>query len=192
MRDVRRWTYAALFGALWGALEVTLGTALHLGRVPLKGLLLGSLGLLCLVAARRLQPRPGVCLLAGLVAAFLKVFALGGLYPGPLIGVLAEAVLVEAAFLATGDRWAGAVAGGALTLALSPVQMVLMTWFVAGADAVEALGRLLQSLAIPAMGVGVEPALLLAALVGSCAALGGVAGGWAWWVAGRVLRRVGR
>ena len=70
MRDVRPWTYAALFGTLWGALEATLGTAVHLGKLPFRGAIMGLVGLLCLVCLRRLQPRPGVCLLAGVVAIF--------------------------------------------------------------------------------------------------------------------------
>ena len=51
-KDARPWTHAALFGALWGCMELSLGTLLQLGRVPLKGFLMGSLGMLCLVALR--------------------------------------------------------------------------------------------------------------------------------------------
>ena len=43
VRDARPWTHAALFGALWGCLEMSLGTMLHLSGLPLKGLLMGSL-----------------------------------------------------------------------------------------------------------------------------------------------------
>ena len=79
MKDLRPWTHAALFGALWGALEATAGTALHLGRVPFRGEIMGLLGLVCLVCLRRLQPRVGVVLVAGLTAIFLQIFTLGGL-----------------------------------------------------------------------------------------------------------------
>ena len=74
MKDLRPWTYAALYGALWGALETTAGTALHLGRVPFRGEIMGILGLVCLVCLRRLQPRVGVVLVAGVTAIFLKIF----------------------------------------------------------------------------------------------------------------------
>ena len=107
MKDVRPWTYAALFGTLWGALEATLGTAVYLGKLPLRGTIMGLAGLLCLVCLRRLQPRPGVCLLAGVVAVFLKVFTLGGLYPGPIIGIAVQALAVEIAMTeAVGVLWA--------------------------------------------------------------------------------------
>jgi hypothetical protein len=153
---------------------------------------MGALGLLCLVALRRLQPRPGVCVLAGAVAIFLKVFTLGGFYPGPIIGIGLEAVLVEAAFLVTASRAPGAVLGGALSLALNPLQMVLMTWLVAGGEAIGALDR---AAAAAAGGLGLYdiggPAVLAGVVVAS-GLLGALAGALSWRIAGRVLRRLGR
>jgi hypothetical protein len=192
VRDARAWTHAALFGTLWGCFELSLGTVLHLGGVPLKGLLMGSLGLVCLVTLRRLQPRAGVCLLAGLVAMFLKVFSVGGVQPGTLIGIGLDAVLVELAFTATLSRAAGAVVGGALALAAVPVQMVLYTWVVIGPEAVRGA---MEAVRAGAANLGAPPiggAELLAVLVGVSGVLGAVVGGVAWRMAGRVARRVGR
>ena len=45
---------------------------------------------------------------------------------------------MELAFTLSLSRAAGAVLGGALALALNPMQMVLMTWVVAGPEAVRA------------------------------------------------------
>ena len=192
MGDARPWTQAALFGALWGAMELSLGTALQLGRVPLKGLLMGSLGLLCLVTLRRLQPRPGVCLAAGAVAVFLKVFTMGGFFPGPIIGIAGEALVVELAFTLSLSRAAGAVLGGALALALNPMQMVLMTWVVAGPEAVraavQATGAAAARLGLPV----IDGTTILVTLVAVSGALGATVGALSWVVAGRVCRRVGR
>ena len=111
MRDLRPWTHAALYGALWGALEATVGTAIHLGRVPFRGEIMGLIGLVCLVCLRRLQPRVGVVLVAGLTAIFLKVFTLGGLYPGPLVGIATQTLAVEFGFLVARGPWAAALGG---------------------------------------------------------------------------------
>lgn len=192
MGDARPWTQAALFGALWGAMELSLGTVLQLGRVPLKGLLMGSLGLLCLVTLRRLQPRPGVCLTAGAVAVFLKVFAMGGFFPGPIIGIAGEALVVELAFTLTLSRAAGAVLGGALALALNPVQMALMTWVVAGPEAVRAALRASRVAAERLGLVGVDGTTILVSLVAVSAGLGATVGALSWVVAGRVSKRIGR
>jgi hypothetical protein len=190
--DARPWTHAALYGALWGCLELSLGTALQLGRVPLKGLLMGSLGLICLVTLRRLQPRPGVCLIAGAVAIFLKVFTMGGLYLGPVIGIAGEAVIVEIAFTATLSRGLGAVVGGALALAVNPLQMVVMTWLVTGPEAVRAAVAALQATAARAGLPTVGGATILAVLATASAAVGGGVGAMSWVLAGRVARRLGR
>ena len=124
MRDARPWTYAALFGTLWGALELTIGTALHLAGVPLYGVLMSLIALVCLVTLRRLQPRFGVCALAGAVAIFLKIFALGGLRPGPMVGIGLAALLVELGFAICGSRALGAVVAGVLVTVAAPAQML--------------------------------------------------------------------
>lgn len=191
MRDARPWTHAALFGALWGAAELTLGTALNLSRIPFAGVVMGLIGLTCLVTLRRLQPRPGVCLLAGVVAVFLKVFLVGGLYPGPLIGIGGEALLAELAFTLVGSRRVGAVVAGSLALAAPPAQLLGGLWALAGKEALGAYGRVaraaLAPLGLGELGGGAIFGLVLAVF----AAGGGAAGWWAWRVAGRVQRRLG-
>lgn len=191
MRDVRPWTYAALFGALWGALEASLGTAAHLAKLPMRGTLMGLAGLLCLLCLRRLQPRPGVCLLAGVVAMFLKVFTLGGLYPGPLIGIAVQALAVELAMTAGRGGVLGAAVGGAVTLATNPLQKLAMTWVVAGGDAMRAALDLLVA-AAAAVGLGaLRPAAVVGVVVALHGLIGAAGGLWAWWVGGRVARRLG-
>ena len=191
MKDARPWTYAALFGSVWGALELSVGTVLKLSRLPLSGLVMTLLGLACLVTLRRLQPGKGVCLLAGLSAAVIKVFAMGGVYPGPVIGILVEALLVEVMFDAAGGGRIGAVTGGALAAAANPLQMLLMVRIVAGGEAVRAyalLGvTLLQDLGIP----NGRPATLLAVLVAAAAIVGAMGGALSRRLAGRVERRLG-
>jgi len=191
MRDVRPWTYAALFGALWGALEATLGTAVYLGKVPLRGTIMGLVGLLCLVCLRRLQPRPGVVLLAGVVAVFLKVFTLGGFYPGPIIGIAVQAAAVEVAMTLAGGRPAGAAAGGFIALASNPLQRLGMMWVVAGSEAVGSYLGLLEETAARVGLDGLRPAVIIGAVVVTTGLLGAAGGLWAWRVAGRVMRRLG-
>ena len=191
MRDARPWTYAALFGTLWGAIEATVGTAMYLSRLPMRGTVMGIAGLLCLVCLRRLQPKIGVCLLAGVAAIFIKVFTLGGLYPGPIIGIAVQAIAVELAMTVTGGRAIGAALGGALTLATNPLQKVANMWVVAGTDAVRSYLRLFQE-SMAAFGIeGLRPETIFGGFVVVTGFVGAAGGLWAWWVAGRVLRRLG-
>ncbi|MEJ2580879.1 MAG: hypothetical protein P8127_04450 [Acidobacteriota bacterium] len=192
MKDVRPWTYAALFGTLWGAIEATLGTAVHLGKLPLRGTIMGLAGLLCLVCLRRLQPKLGICLLAGVVAIFIKIFTLGGLYPGPIIGIAVQALAVEIALTGSGGRAVGAAIGGFLALATNPLQKMTTMWVVAGRDAVRSYLQLLQESAASIGLGGLGPTVIIAAVVVATGAVGAAGGLWAWRVAGRVVQRVGR
>ena len=183
MRDLRPWTYAALFGALWGVFEATVGTALHLGGAPLRGEIMGLLGLVCLVCLRRLQPKPGVVLVAGATAVFLKVFTLGGFHVGAVVGIGTQAVAVELGFLVAPGPVAAAI-GGAVALGTNPVQRVITAWIIGGSEAATAVLR-----AVGEIG-GVDPAVVLAILVGAAGTLGAVGGVWSWRIAGRVARRL--
>lgn len=191
MRDARPWTHAALFGALWGAAELTLGTALNLSRLPFAGVVMGLIGLTCLVTLRRLQPRPGVCLLAGTVAVFLKVFMVGGLSLGPLIGIGGEALLVELAFTLTASRQPGAVLAGILALSAPPAQLIFWLWALGGRETQHAYGRATRAL-LALIGLGeLGGVAILGLVLGGFAAGGAAAGWWSWRLAGRVQRRLG-
>lgn len=184
MTDLRPWTHAALFGALWGALEATAGTALFLGRVPLRGEVMGLFGLVCLVCLRRLQPRAGVVLVAGLAAVFLKIFTLGGLYPGPLVGIVVQACAVELGFVVARGSCAAAL-GGIIALGTNPLQRVGTAWIIGGSEAATAVLDAVGELG------GVPPVWVLVGFVGAAAAVGAVGGVVSWRLAGRVARRLG-
>ncbi len=190
MKDARAWTYAALFGSLWGAAEVSLGALLSAARVPLAGVLMAAIGVLCLVTARRLFPSVGINLLMGVVAAFLKVFSAGGFILGPVLGILTEACMVELAMTATASRAAGALVGGALALATAPLQKVLWLVFVTGPEGAAAFEGALRRVAATVGWRGPAPLSLIAALAAATALVGAVVGALAWRVAGRVRRRL--
>jgi hypothetical protein len=191
VKDARAWTHAALFGSLWGAAEASLGTVLKAAHIPLAGLIMASIGVLCLLTVRRLQPVVGVSLATGVVAAFLKVFSLGGLVLGPAAGILAEAALVELAMTATASSTIGAVLGGALALAEAPLQMVFTAVVITGPEAAAALERAARALASVISLPAASPLAVLVAVAAASALAGAAVGGLSWRVAGRVVRRVG-
>jgi len=191
MIDARPWTHAALFGALWGALELSLGTILQLSRLPLRGSIMAICGLACMFTLRRLQPQVGVCALAGFVAVILKVFTLGGFFPGPVIGIALEVLMVEVAFLIFRHKKLAAAMAGAGALATHPIQMVLMTTLMAGPEVVSAMVNSLVT-SIETLGLG-SPSIHFLALLVICFFLitGSFVGLWTWGLAIRVAQRVG-
>jgi hypothetical protein len=131
----RFWARAAAFGALWGSVEVTLGSFLNSLRFPFAaGVLLASIGALLLVAARQISPQPGSSLAIGAVAALCKSISPGGIILGPMIGIVTEALLVEIALLAAPRARTTAALGGALAALWAISQTLLHKVVLYGAD----------------------------------------------------------
>jgi hypothetical protein len=189
-RDGRAWIAAALFGSLWGAAEVSLGAALSVVRVPLSGVLMASLGVVCLVTARRLHPAPGQSLAMGVVVAFLKVFSVGGVLLGPVVGILTEALVVELAFLLLGRRLPAAILGGAAALASAPAWMLLWATLLTGPEAVAAIERGMRTVAGSFGWRSAPTETLVGFLLAISALIGAGVGASAWRLAGRVAVRV--
>lgn len=85
----------AVFGTLWGLAEISLGTVLKTFRIPLSGVVLAAIGLMVAMIGRFFVPRRGSTLFTGVIAMLLKLFSLGGVILGPMIGILAEALVAE-------------------------------------------------------------------------------------------------
>lgn len=99
----RQLALIAVFGALWGAVEISLGTLLKSLNVPLSGAFLAAVGLIIALIARLFVPHRGSTLFVGAVAMLLKLFSLGGVVIGPMVGIIAEAVIAEAVLSAFGQ-----------------------------------------------------------------------------------------
>jgi len=136
------WAYAAAFGALWGALEVTVGTFLHTLRLPFAGALLASMGAAILIAQRQILPRRGLALATGVVAALCKSVSPGGIIVGPMIGILAEALLAEAALFCFPSPVSAVVAGG-LSAIWAVLQKLVFQFLFYGATVLELYSALL-------------------------------------------------
>ena len=97
----RDWVYIAVFGALWGAIEITLGAYLHVIFPPLAdtflvGVIMAGLGSIIALTGRHFVPHTGSVLMIGVVTALLKALSLGGVKIGPMVAILAESLLMEA------------------------------------------------------------------------------------------------
>ena len=183
----------AVFGTLWGLSEMTLGTVLKSLNIPLSGVVLSTVGLVIALVGRVLVPRRGSTLFIGVIATLLKLFSLGGVIIGPMIGIMSEALVAEVALAALGrPRRAGFLVAGAVGVLCPLVQPFVTnpllfgrTLFTVWLDLLDVGGRL--------FGLGSDAALVIVlALVALHAAVGLVVG-WFAWEAGRTLQtRLGR
>jgi hypothetical protein len=191
MNDVapwRFWGYAATFGALWGAVEITVGSFLHAVRIPLGGVVLAGVGAALLVVMRLQLPERGVVLLAGAVCAGIKLLSPASAVVGPIIAILAESLLVEMALLPFGANVLSSGIAGLLTALWSIGQKLITQTLFFGMPIIDIYkGVLLQAekvLRLPASN-GTWSAALFLCVVGLAGAGLGVTG----LLIGRAARR---
>lgn len=95
--NARELATIAVFGVLWGIVEISLGSLLKSFRIPLSGAVLGAIGLTIAMIGRLFVPRKGSTFFIGVIACILKLFSLGGVIIGPIIGIINEALIAELA-----------------------------------------------------------------------------------------------
>jgi len=191
--NTRELVTIAVFGVLWGIVEISLGTLLKSFRVPLSGAVLGAIGLAIALIGRLFVPRKGSTFFIGVIACLLKLFSLGGVIIGPMIGILSEALIAELVLSLGGKpRRALFVLAGALGVLWTFAQpfvtnpllygrSVMITWL----NMLDQGSRLL--------GLGGDAVLLIAlGLIAIHIALGGLAGWFAWSVGRQLQVRMGK
>lgn len=189
---VRDLVYIGLFGALWGAMEISLGSYLHVLRVPFNGTLMAAVGVCIALVGRSFVPRRGSVLFIGTVTALLKMFSLGGIVLNPMIAILVESSLAELGLLASTrpSRWSFALAG-ALAVSWDFFHRFFTQSLLAGRGILEVYGWIIEE-GTRLLGVGEGAALgVIAFLIALRLLVGSMAGLVAWSVAGAVHRRLG-
>jgi ABC-type thiamin/hydroxymethylpyrimidine transport system permease subunit len=185
---VRDLVYIGVFGALWGAAEMTLGSLLHVLNVPFSGALLTGIGITIALIGRLFVPRTGSVLFIGLVTALLKMLSLGGIVLNPMIGIVAESLLAEVVLSLWGrPRRASFVVAGGLAVFWPFVHPFFTQGILAGQGILTVYGWTLEK---GANLLGLDPSallLILGGLIGVHLLIGIIAGLLAW-DAGRIVQ----
>jgi len=190
----------AVFGAVWGAAEISLGAILRSASIPMHGTLMTGIGIIIMLIARRTlavggRQGRGVCLAIGVVAAAILPMSVTRGMVWALVGILSEAACVEAVLWpGRPGRWRFAVA--ALIAALIPLVQFLMT-LAAQFGPAATLSEFREVLLVKQGGArlglaGQTAGTLLALIVAASAAFGLFCGTLAWSLAGQILKRLGR
>ncbi len=179
--STRELVLMAVFGALWGLVEITLGSVLHAIDLPLTGMTLSIVGAMLLCIGRLFVPRRGSSLFIGVIAMILKLFSIGSVVLGPMVGILAEAVIAEVVLDLLVRPSLGAFMavcmGAALWTVIQPFFTGLVFFgrslFIVWLDLMDSGSRLFR---LPAQAVvGIVVALVVVHLLA-----GGLGGGLAW------------
>ena len=166
------WSRAAIYGSLWAASEIVVGSFLHNLRIPFAGSLLAAFGVMVMTAGHRARPERGLIWRSALICALMKSISPSAVILGPMIGIAMEGALLEACVRLSGGRAAGYLAGGALAVSWALVQRVLNALVAFGPDVVrlyvEAYAYASRALGVSSVG----PFDLVAALFAAQCALG--------------------
>ena len=130
------WRRAAIYGSLWAASEIVVGSFLHNLRIPFAGSLLAAFGVLVMTVGHRAHPERGLIWRSAVVCALMKSISPSAVILGPMIGIVVEGLLLEACVRVTAGRAVGYLAGGALAVSWALVQRVLNALIAFGPDVV--------------------------------------------------------
>jgi hypothetical protein len=193
----RDWVYIAVFGALWGAIEITLGAYLHVIFPPLAdtflvGMIMAGLGGIIALTGRHFVPYTGSVLMIGVVTALLKALSLGGVKVGPMVAILAESLLIEAGLLACQpSRWGFALAG-ALAVSWNFFHKFVMMRLLFGQGVSEVAIKMVKE-GSALLGLDVRYSIAILVVLFFVRLVVGAMAGWlAWDLGGAVQRRLAR
>lgn len=177
----------AVFGALWGAVEISLGSVLKALHLPFNGALLAAAGLAIALTGRLFVPRRGATLFVGVIATLLKLFSIGGVVVGPMIGILSEALLAELALsLFRKPSRVAFLLAGALGVCWTVIQPFVTGALLFGRDTLEVWLELVNQ-GSRLLGLGSGTAVWIVLVLVAVHALLGALSGWLAWEAGKQL-----
>jgi ABC-type thiamin/hydroxymethylpyrimidine transport system permease subunit len=177
----------AVFGALWGAVEISLGSVLKALNVPLSGAVLSAIGLMIAMIARIFVPRRGSTLFVGVIAMVLKLFSIGSILIGPMIGILMEAVCAEIVLsLFKQPRLLALLLAGAVGTLWVLVQPFVTGVLIFGRDLFTIWLDLLD-LGQRLFGIDPSAAVWIVLVLAVVHVLIGMLSGWLAWVVGKLL-----
>ncbi len=191
---VRDWIYVAVFGALWGILEITLGSYLHVLFPPLAdtfvvGLIMAGIGAIIALVGRWFVPKRGAVLAIGVVTAILKAFSLGGVVVGPIVAILAEVVLMELALWLRPVPTRGLyILAGALAVSWNFFHKFIMMRLLYGKSIVQVYTQMVKE-GSKVLGIDVAYAVAIIVILFLFRVVVGAVAGWIGWDLGRLVGR---
>ena len=191
--------YIAVFGALWGVLEMSLGSYLHLIfpslATPLVGVgtIMTAMGMVLALIGRLFVPRTGSVLMIGLVTAILKALSIGGVKLSPMIAIIIESLLAELGLiLARRPSRGGFMLAGCLAVLWTFFHKFFASYVFLGRGIYDVYLRVLKE-GSQALGIGMGYALaIIAAFLLIRIVVGGLAGWLAWDLGKAVQARLTR
>ncbi len=138
------WLKASILGAIWAASEIILGSFLHNLHVPFKGNILTAIGFILMISVSYKWKDKGLFWRSGLICALMKTMSPSAVIFGPMVAILAEALLLEISVRMLGRNAAGYLLGTSLAMSWILAQKIFNYILYYGFDIVEIYAGLLD------------------------------------------------
>jgi hypothetical protein len=132
--EQRDWSRVGVFGAGSGGFEWSVGSALHAGHVPLRGLVLSSVQAAVMVFAGAGLGRRSRVVWVPFIAAGIKALSPAGARLRPMLAIAIQGMLFGGAARVLGWNALGLFAGGALVGAWAAAQGLILQYLLIGHD----------------------------------------------------------
>lgn len=128
------WSRVGAWGAGSGGIEVTLGSALHGARLPMRGLVLSTLQAIMMAFAGDGLGRRARVVWVPFIAAGLKAVSPAGSRLRPMLAISVQGMLFGGATALLGWNGVGIAVGGGLVGAWAAAQGILLQLLLIGSD----------------------------------------------------------
>ncbi len=137
-QDFGEWTRIGLFGGAAGGLEMTVGSALHAAKIPLRGLAMSSLQAAMMVFAGTGLSEPGRVVWVPFISGGLKALSPAGNRVRPMIAIIMQGLLFGGTVQALGWNFLSLGLAGALVGAWAALQGFALQYLLMGDELVRA------------------------------------------------------
>ncbi len=124
MKKSKQLVYIAVFGALWGVIEVAAGMILHNLHVPFTGLILTIAGIITALVCVKLTNRKSALLSVAIIAAILKMLSFTFIKIGPIVGIITSAFAGQIVLLLLNINLIGFIFTGGVMASMPFVQFL--------------------------------------------------------------------
>lgn len=145
--DFGEWTRLGLFGGAAGGIEMTVGSALHAAKIPLRGLALSSLQGAMMTFTGFGLARPGRVIWVPFISAGLKALSPAGNRLRPMLAICMQGLLYGSAVQLAGWNFFGVTLGGALIGVWAATQGIVLQLLLLGGELVKAYDSMVLWLA---------------------------------------------
>lgn len=167
----------ALFGALWGVIEVSLGTILHASKIPFRGTALTIIAVVLITTSRSFINYKGSMIAISAVAASLKLITLPGFNITPFIAILMQGIIAEVVFTFFSYHLISALLSGSFIMLYTLIHSLIMQGIFFGLGIYNVYVEILNSIG-KAINYEGKMALILIPLIVFMYILTGAGAGW--------------